>query len=254
MNFNLYNSVRSIKRYVFLRYEFWRDYFSTGEWELREIGQFVKSDRMSIDVGGNIGVYTYHLHRLSSEVVTFEPNPQYVEVINDLGLRRGRIEAVALSDQSGNVTLRVPKLASGLEDRGMASIEPSVVSDEALSRAIVVPMRRLDEYGFKNVGFIKIDVEGHEEGVLAGALETIRSNKPALLIEIEERHNPGGIKRIETLLATLGYQGFFYEMGQKTSLAGFDIGRLQSAPPDIKAKKDRRSGGYINNFLFVANA
>ena len=35
-----------------------------------------------------------------------------------------------------------------------------------------------------NVGFIKIDVEGHEKNVLMGALNLIKRNKPSLLVEI----------------------------------------------------------------------
>ena len=37
----------------------------------------------------------------------------------------------------------------------------------------------------KNIGFIKIDVEGHELEVINGARKLIKENKPILLIEIE---------------------------------------------------------------------
>ena len=114
-------------------------------------------------------------------------------------------------------------------------------------------MRRLDDYQIANVGFIKIDVEGHEEGVLAGAWETISRDRPALLIEIEERHNQGGIKRISDLLATVGYEGFFFQDGKQFPIEQFVEPIHQ--PADLiwdKNKYVRRTFPYVNNFLFVS--
>ena len=47
----------------------------------------------------------------------------------------------------------------------------------------------IDLERFSNVGFIKIDVEGHEHAVLEGATKTIKRNMPNLLVEMEEKHN-----------------------------------------------------------------
>jgi hypothetical protein len=45
-------------------------------------------------------------------------------------------------------------------------------------------MRTLDSFELDNVGFIKIDVEGAQLLVLMGAEETIKRNKPVMLVEI----------------------------------------------------------------------
>jgi len=51
---------------------------------------------------------------------------------------------------------------------------------------------RLDHYiktnGIDDVGFIKIDVEGHEFEVIGGAVETIKKFCPLILCESENRH------------------------------------------------------------------
>jgi FkbM family methyltransferase len=39
------------------------------------------------------------------------------------------------------------------------------------------------------VGFIKIDVEGHELAVINGATTLLTTQRPLLLIEIEARHH-----------------------------------------------------------------
>jgi FkbM family methyltransferase len=229
----------------------WRYYWELGEYELRELPRYVRRKSLSIDVGGNIGVYTYHLARLSKAVITFEPNPDYVDRIERLGVRKSRIEQVALSDSSGVAELRIPIVRGG-EDAGMASLSKHAVPDEECSRAISVKLARLDDYGLADVGFIKIDVEGHEEGVLAGAMATINRDRPNLLIEIEERHNPGGLERIVGVLKDAGYAGFFFLNGEKRPVTDFraDVHQVV-ANLSAEGIHNRRALPYINNFLFV---
>lgn len=229
------------------RRDFWRSLNHTGEWELKELARYVPRKRLSIDVGGNLGIYSYHMRRLSRGVVTFEPNPMYAARLRRIGLGRG-LQEVALSDRAGAAELRIP-MWEGHEAPGLASLEAGAVPESVLARTVEVPVRRLDDYAFAGVGFIKIDVEGHEEGVLRGALQTIRRHRPTLLIEIEERHNPGGLERIERLLA--GYDGFFFVNGQRRPLMEFDPAVHQREADLDSACKARRASPYVNNFLFV---
>lgn len=232
------------------RRQFWKSLHETGEWELKELPLYVPKERLAIDVGGNIGIYTYHMRRLARAVITFEPNPLYAARLRSIGLGR-RLEEVALSDRAGAAELRVP-MWEGREDPGMASLETGAVPEAILARTVRVPLRRLDDYVLAPIGFIKIDVEGHEESVLAGALDTIRRDRPTLLIEIEQRHNPGGLDRIRRLLT--GYDGFFFANGQRRPLSEFDPAVHQKDEDLDSACKARRSSPYVNNFLFVASA
>lgn len=232
------------------RKHFWKSFNHTGEWELRELPAYVPKGRLAVDVGGNLGIYSYHMRRLARGVITFEPNPVYAARLRSIGLGR-RLEEVALSDRAGAAELRVP-MWEGRETPGMASLETEAVPESILARTVQVPVRRLDDYAFEAIGFIKIDVEGHEERVLSGALETIRRDRPTLLIEIEERHNPGGLERIRRLLA--GYEGFFFAQGQRRPLSEFDPAVHQRDEDLDSACKARRTSPYVNNFLFVAAA
>ena len=79
-----------------------------------------------------------------------------------------------------------------------------------------VEMRTLDNFGFKDVSLLKIDVEGFEDAVLAGATDTIRSNQPVILIEIlggvdSEAATPEQHARIDATVATIEAFGYRVE-------------------------------------------
>ena len=72
-----------------------------------------------------------------------------------------------------------------------------------------VKTKKLDELVKKdNIGFIKIDVEGHETEVIRGSIELIKRNKPTLLVEIEERHTKKPIESTINFIKKLGYECF----------------------------------------------
>ena len=56
---------------------------------------------------------------------------------------------------------------------------------------VAVQVRRLDDFAFGVVDFIKVDIEGAEFAFLPGAVATLRRCRPVLLIEIEDRHSEG---------------------------------------------------------------
>ncbi|MEV9612698.1 FkbM family methyltransferase, partial [Klebsiella pneumoniae] len=93
-------------------------------------------------------------------------------------------EAVAVSNRRGEAELFVEP---GFE--ALASVEanhrpPAAVHGGELLR---VPTVRLDDYDKRRVGFIKIDVEGHEVAAVEGGLELIARDRPTILVEAEER-------------------------------------------------------------------
>ena len=61
----------------------------------------------------------------------------------------------------------------------------------------------------KKIGFIKIDVEGHEKEVINGSKNIIKKYKPNLLVEIEERHNKTKVVDTINYINKLGYDSFF---------------------------------------------
>jgi hypothetical protein len=120
---------------------------------------------------------------------------------------------------------------------------------DMFSPFVEVPTNRLDNYTITPLGFIKIDVEGHELAVLDGARGTLDRERPIVLIEAEERHNPGSVSAVIAFFVSLQFDGYFLHDGKLRSVNQFDIAQYQ----DVRNldRNARRTGVYINNFLFV---
>lgn len=202
------------------------------------------SDRV-IDIGANRGVYAYPLARLGARVELFEPNPACAQILASWAAQKPNVSlhVVALSDHEGSAVLQIPVDATGVEHDASASIEKSGSGE---FREQVVPLVTLDSFQFRQVALIKIDVEGHEFRVVEGSQKTIASDKPALLIEIEQRHNSRPITEVFQRVTDFGYVGFFMSQGHLRPLTEFDVSAHQT-PGNLGGK----SGAYINNFLFL---
>lgn len=215
------------------------------EAEMALLGSLVKRDDRVVDVGGNRGIYAYQLWRLGARVEVFEPNPVCLSVLGAwvAGKAAVRVHAVALSSGSGQAHLHIPIDASGIEHDASASIENEGF---AHARDQLVPINTLDSYRFEGVSLIKIDVEGHERSVIEGAAATIASSKPALLVEIEQRHIDRPIGEVFQAICGMGYRGFFMMSGRLTPLERFEAARHQTMDNFGGPKS-----AYINNFLFL---
>jgi FkbM family methyltransferase len=221
--------------------------------ELHLLPCLCDSRKTSLDVGAAGGLYTAHLLGLSQCCIAFEPRPRQADDLRSvLGWMKVRVsvEAVALSDRAGHAKLRIL-----VDDPGRSTIETAnlLQDDEGSAQVeIVVPMRRLDDYALDNVGFVKIDVEGHELAVLQGGSQTILQNRPSFLVEIEERHRENAVNEVANFITAFGYSGFFLHGEHVRPLSEFDQASHQDSR-NIGGWKSNweKTGTYINNFIFV---
>lgn len=195
-----------------------------------------RGDR-ALDLGAHDGSYAFALRRLGCRVAAFEPNPAMAAALIDWADRATMVHAFALSDRAGAADLHIPRDGMGVEHDAAASI-----GGHGEGRKIAVAVDRLDTFGYRDAALIKIDVEGHEDRLLAGAQATIAASLPALIIEIEQRHRDSPVADAFAAITGLGYQGWFLRGGRLVPLADFDLTR------------DQQSGRqpYCNNFLFLA--
>ena len=82
----------------------------------------VDPKRICLDVGANMGLFTYFLSRYSPHVHAFEPNPLPQRGLRYVADQNVTIHQVALSNQTGEAKLVIPKGRKGWSSNG-ASIE-----------------------------------------------------------------------------------------------------------------------------------
>ena len=183
-----------------------------------------------IDVGVNHGLYLYHAVACcgaEAEIVGVEANPSLAQSVNANLLRNGfgpLVTVAALTASEGPVRLHVgaDDMVSSLRpdhvDRyggAVATLEiPGVSLDSLLARRELHP------------DLIKIDVEGHETAVLAGATETLAVHRPTLFVEV----TPDTFNEVDTVLRSASYRG-----------AVFTAAGLCAPDPDLI-----NSRGYCN--------
>jgi FkbM family methyltransferase len=182
--------------------------------------------RAALDVGAKVGMYTYRIHACAAEVVAFEPIPLFHDMLRRVFAgKQVRIEPVAVSDRRGRAVLRMPFDAGGGRQFGRSTIEPENKLDHHLVARVEeleVETWPLDEVSLPDVGFIKIDVEGHELAVLEGAKRTLEKHRPNLLIECNAEHQPNAVTRLATWLDAHGYEGLFMHDRALLDIGAYD--------------------------------
>jgi FkbM family methyltransferase len=219
-----------------------------GERELHLLSLLCEKQAVAVDVGASYGIYSYFLNKHSAGVVALEPLPECASFIRS-ALPAARVIEAAASDHVGTATLWVPIVPSDTCSP-MLGLETSPAT--AGMRSLLVDLVTLDSSVLGRVGFIKIDVEGHELSVLNGALDIIDRDHPTILVEAEERHRPGAVGSVRELLEQRGYSGFFLFRGRIESIEGFNREMHQVEAALLRVGFAARADvEYVNNFIFV---
>jgi len=168
-----------------------------GIWEAHNtpiFEAFIKPGKDVVDVGAYIGSHTIKYGQLAKpgKVYAFEPQDDIHQILSyniELNGLGDTVTAykMALGDRSCNTRMARPATKKSLESPekfGNRGASPVVGCLDDSDEAFSFEMRTLDSFELDNVGFIKIDVEGAQLMVLKGAEETIKRNKPIMLIEI----------------------------------------------------------------------
>lgn len=247
-------ALRSLCPQALLNWREARFYGRYGEVELHLLEFLCSRDKDAIDVGANDGSYVHYLRRHARKVIAFEPMPSLADALRAKFRHDVDIRSIALSDRAGTVELHMP-VVDGVTVTGCSTVSPTASATYADHRAIEVPMATLDSSYEGDVGFIKIDVEGHEQAVLDGAVQTVRRCRPRMLVEIDERLSPGGVARAKAYFKDLDYRGYFVQAGHIEPMSLFSASILQNPAdlPNLTAplQERQRFGRYIYNFIFL---
>ncbi len=221
-----------------IRERAWRER-RKGEKEIKIIPDLLVNCNRAIDIGANVGVWSYWLSKNAKKVESFEPNPKIFNVLKNIKIKNVNTYNIALSNKSGSVDLLIPKGSKGFSNQG-ASLSSIKVQGE--HKSLSIQAKCLDEYNFLDVNFIKIDVEGHEHEVIEGAKETIKKCKPTMVIEMEEKHNKIPIEDQISSVEKLGYRCCVLINKKIVKINEINLDKFHRNPTN----KD----SYLFNFIF----
>lgn len=212
----------------------------------QEAFQAADPGKTALDIGANRGIVSYYMSKRFPQVHSFEPNAELGAFLEKVLPSNCTLHRCALSDEAGENDLSVA-LESGIPIHGRGRILEAVeianagTAEPSLSFAVQkIRLETLDSQGLRNIGLIKIDVEGHEAKVIRGGVGTLLENKPVLVVEIEKRHTGRPAGETIAYVESLGYDGYFFENGLRRPVREFQE-RMQE--PDYPV--------YINDFLFL---
>jgi FkbM family methyltransferase len=186
-----------------------RDHY---EPELLALRPFIEPGSVVVDVGGSFGIYSLFLSRYvgpAGRVITFEPGALSYRLLTENLALNGAANVSAhknaVADRPGTMRLYhiggSPVNFSLGRTEGIESETVEAVSlDEFLS-----PHQRT------RVSFMKMDVEGYEFFVLAGAKQLIKEAKPVIMFEVSYgamRRAGVASKAAFDFLESFGYEFF----------------------------------------------
>ncbi len=180
--------------------------------EFEHLEKFLVPGGVLVDIGGNTGIYTIKAGQFFRQhgggtVVTFEPLPEMLAILEKNLVFNGftdvRLRSFCLGELPGAAEFWINfnrPASSSLVSRDPAATR---ISTMVFRFDDVFPLEKLDR-----LDYVKIDVEGAEAQVLAGAQETFKKFRPIIQLEINheeaalnlpaysEWQSPGGPNKV----------------------------------------------------------
>lgn len=139
--------------------------------------------RTALDIGAHVGFWSMWLVTYFQKVHAFEPVGEHGECFQR-NVCGAELHPVAVGDRVGSVGIDIDEANTG----------KSHVFGFGL-----IPMITVDSLDLNDVDLIKIDVEGMEAQVIAGALKTIERCKPVLVVEEKGHHERYGNRESQSV-------------------------------------------------------
>ncbi len=203
-----------------------------GAEEVTLLRRIVRPGMQVVDVGANVGLYSLLLGRLVGErgcVYSFEPEPHLCATLRENCCSNGVTNVIPFEYAAGPSNTRQPFQCATFNS-GNNSLGRS--SSHAVALEVTV-VRVDDILPEKEIDFVKLDVQGHELGALAG-MERLLSSNPDMQVFFE--FWPEGLKRAgnspESLLDFFRERDFLlYETAGADLRPARDPARLIAAMP-----------------------
>lgn len=127
-----------------------------------------KSDLTVLDIGANVGVFTYYAAPFSKRIISVEPAAEHFAALEKMVEFNGLTDKVtpikaALSHESGT-----SRLSTVAQNATMNSLTPGLPATGSEEVKTITIEQLLTEQAIDRVDILKLDVEGAEPGIIGG--------------------------------------------------------------------------------------
>lgn len=156
---------------------------------LNYVKKFITKDSIVLDIGANIGHHSLYFSSLCKQVYAFEPyeavRKKLESKIERNGIKNITVVPVGLSNEASELAYFEPP-SSNLGSGSFLAAH----SNENLNQGLKLELKNGDavvnNMSLQKIDFVKIDVEGFEYFVLKGLVDTLRLQRPVLMLEFNK--------------------------------------------------------------------
>jgi len=219
--------------------EYWT--FMEGVYErpwVEKSTKFVKG-KTFIDIGANIGTYSLALSREAKQIYALEPEKNnYSNLIRNVKFAKIK-NIVPIKNAVGSSNKTGAKLYIHKDDAGWHSLTLRYPGKTQKVNLVTVDSL-VKKYNIKNIGLVKIDVEGAEPEVLSGSINVFKKFHSPVLIELNRPR-----------LEISGYNiNIIYSFFKKLNYLPYLLQRDKL----IKIDKEKILSIYNQNVFFIPKA
>jgi FkbM family methyltransferase len=191
----------------------------------------IKEDYVIIDIGANIGRFTFHFAQIAKKgrVICFEPDSTNYAALQ-INANLNNFDNISFYQLGlGSSAERVPLFNVNENNPGMNRVLPN--ESNIAFPFEMIDIKRLDQIeellDINKIDLIKIDVEGFEFEVLQGSERLIDQFKPFLFVEINSDNLDEHNSSVQELLKWILSKGYLIRDASSNQSLGEKLPKLQ---------------------------
>jgi FkbM family methyltransferase len=152
---------------------------------MKDVAETLGKDVVFYDIGANVGQHSLFMSKYVKEVHAFEPYPPVLERFRKMvainRIKNIYIHPVGLGNKNGQLPFYEPP-ESNLGAGSFIKREDTI--DKNFTMPLVIGDEWLEKKGASHVDIIKCDIEGYEKNAFLGLKQTLSSNRPIVVMEL----------------------------------------------------------------------
>ncbi|HAW57759.1 MAG TPA: hypothetical protein DCX03_01890 [Bacteroidales bacterium] len=193
----------------------------TGQFENGEIERVIENlneGSIFFDIGANVGIYSISVAKKFSDIhiFAFEPVPNTAQIFKENVIKNNVSSKILLIEEAVTNTDGFVNITMDFHSSNYITICDSKYNCKLVRSTTIDTFVKANK--IPKIDLIKIDVEGKENYVLKGAIKSIDTFKPVILVELTEQDNQKFADRANhdynesiQLLLNLGYKYYIFD-------------------------------------------